>query len=163
MYEVLRVIHVLAGIFLGGATLFELLILNPGLRRVGPAIQGPLMAALSPILGPAAGLLSITLLGTGIAITLMQRSLPSLFTTAWGWAIIVSIVAVLAFIVNGAFGLVPTGNRLTKLVKSISGRPPTPEERQQMQGLSTRIDKLQNLQFAFVLIALATMIMIRFL
>ncbi len=86
MYETLRVIHVLAGIFLGGAYFFEILILRRSLRSLDSAIQRAVKVtiAIFPAMGMAHGLSSLVIVGTGIAITLMQRNLSSLLTSAWG-------------------------------------------------------------------------------
>lgn len=163
MYDILRAIHILSGVFVGGVTLFELFILNPRLRRLGPAIQSTVVGSLSPAMGPAMAVGSIVLLGTGIAITLMLRDLASLFTSVWGWGMIVATIAVLAFMVNGVVGVVPTASRLQKLSGSFAGRAPTAQESKQLQQLSAKMDKLQNLQIVFILVGLAIMVMGRFL
>jgi len=57
------------------------------------------------------------------------------------------------------FGLLtPTGIRLDRLGRSIEGRPPTPEEGQQLQYLSERVKKLSRVNFIFVAIAIVTMV-----
>ncbi len=84
MYTTLRLIHVIAGIFVGGTYLFLVPILEPRLKRLGPAIQGPVMSALMPILTPIMGASFVVLFGTGTAMTLMVRqgNLSQLVTTA---------------------------------------------------------------------------------
>ncbi|MBI4187772.1 MAG: hypothetical protein HY529_01040 [Chloroflexi bacterium] len=163
MYEILRAIHVLAGIFLGGVTMFELFILNPGLRRLGAATQGAVTGAITSVMSPAMGVSSVLLLGTGIAMALTGRDLASLAMTVWGWAMIITAIAMLAFLVNGLAGVMPTSNRIKKLAIIIAGRTPTAEEGQQMKQLSAKMDKLQNLQIVFVMVGLVLMISGRFL
>ncbi len=163
MYDVLRVIHVLAGILLGGALFFEIFILRRRLQSLGSAIERAVTVAISPAIGIAHGLSSLVIVGTGIAITLMQRNLSSLVTSAWGWAIILGTVATLGFIAVGITVHVPTGNRLENMSKSIKGRPPTPEESQTMHLLTARMDKYSNINFGFIIIALATMFAARLL
>ena len=165
MYTTLRLIHVIAGIFVGGTYLFLVPILEPRLRRLGPAIQGPVMSALMPILTPVMGLSFIVLFGTGTAMTLLirQGNLSQLVTTAWGWVILLGIIATIVICIVG-FGIItPTGIRMEKLGRSIEGRAPTPEEGQRLHQLSVRIEKLSRINFVFVVIALATMVISRYL
>lgn len=165
MYTTLRMIHVIAGIFVGGTYLFLVPILEPRLKRLGPAFQGPVMSALMPVLTPLMGISFIVLFGTGTAMTLMlgERNLTQLVTTAWGWDILVGIIATLAICVVG-FGIItPSGIRLAKLSHSIEGRAPSPEEGQRLQQLGERIQTLSRINFVFVVIAIVTMVIARYL
>ena len=165
MYTTLRLIHVIAGIFVGGTYLFLVPILEPRLKRLGPAIQGPVMSALMPILTPIMGASFVVLFGTGTAMTLMVRqgNLSQLVTTAWGWDILLGIIATIVIFIVGFGILTPTGIRMEKLGRSIEGRAPSPEEGQRLHQLSVRIEKLSRINFVFVLIALATMVIARYL
>src|SRR3972149_7447157 len=138
---VLRIVHVIFGIFVGGPYLFLVLILEPRLKRLGPAIKSPLMRSLSPVMTVAMGLSFIVLIGTGVAIVLILRSgsLNTLFASGWGWAVVIGLIATAGAFVVGFGMLTPTGIRLSKLGNSIKGRPPTTEEGQQMNRLSSRI------------------------
>ena len=164
MYTTLRLIHVLAGIFVGGTYLFLVPILEPRLRRLGPAISSPVMSALMPILTPVMATMFVVLFGTGTAMTLMVRqgNLGQLVTTTWGWVILVGIIATVAICVVG-FGIItPTGIRLEKLSRSIKGRAPKPEEGQRLHQLGAKIEKLSRINFVFVVIAIATMVIARY-
>ncbi len=164
MYTTLRLIHVIAGIFVGGTYLFLVPILEPRLRRLGPAISSPVMSALMPILTPVMGASFVVLFGTGTAMTLMirQGNLGQLVTTTWGWVILVGIIATLTICVIG-FGIItPTGIRLEKLSRSIKGRDPKPEEGQRLHQLSSKIEKLSRINFVFVVTAIATMVIARY-
>ena len=164
MYTTLRLIHVIAGIFVGGTYLFLVPILEPRLRRLGPAIQGPVMRAIVPILTPLMALSFIVLFGTGIAMTFLIRegNLSQLVTTAWGWVILIGIIATIAICIVGFGIIMPTGIRMEKLGQSIEGRAPTPEEGQRLHYLSTRIEKLSRINFVFIVIALGTMVISRY-
>ena len=165
MYTTLRMIHIIAGIFVGGTYLFLVPILEPRLKRLGPAIQGPVMSAIVPILTPIMGASFVVLFGTGTAMTLMLRqgNLSVLVTTAWGWDILVGIIATLVIFVVG-FGIItPTGIRLEKLSRSIEGRAPSPEEGQRLQSLGAKIETLSRINFVFVVIAIVTMVIARYL
>ena len=50
MYDVVRLFHLIFGIWIGGAYLFMVPILETRLKRLGPAFQGPVMQSLMPIL-----------------------------------------------------------------------------------------------------------------
>ena len=54
----LRVLHVIAGIYMAGSYLFLVPILEPTLKRLGPPIQSPVMRSLMPTLLPVNGALS---------------------------------------------------------------------------------------------------------
>jgi hypothetical protein len=107
----------------------------------------------------------IVIVATGIPMTFMARSssLGDLFTTAWGWIIVIGIIATIVAAIVGFGLIVPTGIRQGKLGASMAGRPPTPEEGQQLQGLSVKLEKLVRINFTFMAIALATMVIARYL
>jgi len=161
---VLRIVHVIFGIFVAGAYLFLVLILEPRLKRLGPAIQSPLMSSLSPVMTVAMGLSFIVLIGTGVAIVLILRSgsLNTLFASGWGWAVVIGLIATAGAFVVGFGMLTPTGIRLSKLGNSIKGRPPTTEEGQQMNRLSSRIATLSRWNFILIMLATASMISARY-
>jgi hypothetical protein len=161
---ILRVVHVVSGIYVAGSYLFLVPILEPRLKRLGSAIQSPVMRSLMPILTPVNGLSFIILLGTGVAMTLILRwgALNTLFVTGWGWAMIVGLVATVAASVVGFGILMPTGLRMERLGRSFEGRAPKPEEGQQIQQLSARVETLSRVNFALIMIALATMIISRY-
>ncbi len=162
---VLRIVHIFFGVFVAGYYLFMVPILMPRLKRLGPAIQGPVMQALMPILTPVMATTAFVIVGTGVAMTLILRqgNLGTLFTTGWGWAIIVGFVLTLAAIVL-AFGFItPAGLRADRLGRSIEGRPPTPDEAQQLGRLSTRIETLSRVNFVLIIIVLLAMLLARYM
>ncbi len=165
MYTTLRLIHIVAGIFVGGTYLFLVPILEPRLKRLGPAIQGPVMRAIVPVLTPFMALSFILLFGTGTAMTFLirQGNLSQLVTTGWGWVILTGIIATIVICIVGFGIIMPTGIRMEKLGQSIEGRAPTPEEGQRLHQLSARIEKLSRINFIFVVIAIATMVISRYL
>lgn len=162
--DVLRIVHVVFGIFLAGSYLFIVPILEPRLRRLGPAIQGPVMSALMPVLTPVMGTSFVIVLGTGVALVLGIRggSLNELFVTGWGWAMVIGLVATLGAIVVGFGLLTPRGIRMDKLGRSIKGRPPTPEESEQLRRLSAQVETLSRTNFVLVVVALVSMLIARY-
>ncbi len=162
---VLRIVHIVFGIYIAGSYLFMVPILEPRLKRLGPAFQGPVMRALMPILTPVNAISFIVIIGTGVAMTLIMRSgaLDTLFVTAWGWAIIIGLLATVAAVVVGFGFLMPTGFRMDKLGRSIEGRAPNPDEGKQLHQLSARVETLSRVNLVLILIALATMIASRYI
>lgn len=163
MYTTLQILHIIFGIFIGGSYLFLVPILEPRLKHLGPAIQGPVIRALMPILTPIYMVSFVIVFGTGIAMALItkQGSLGSLLTTAWGLDIVVGFIATTAAMVIG-FGIIaPTGMRMGKLGDSIQGRAPTPEEGQKLQQMSGKVDRLTRINFIVIMIALVTMVIAR--
>jgi putative copper export protein len=126
---ILRVLHIVFGTAWAGTIFFTTLFLEPRLKRLGPGIQNPVMGALMPVLTPAMMLSSIMVLGTGIALTLKLRwgMLDLLLSTAWGWAMVLSLVLTVAAMVIG-FGIMsPTGMKMEKLGKSMAVAHPHPK------------------------------------
>ena len=164
MDTTLRILHVVFGIFVAGTYLFLVPILEPRLKRLGPAIQGPVMQSLMPILTPVMGTSFVIIIGTGVAMTLRLRggALDTLFTTGWGWAMIIGLIATLGVVIIGFGFLTPTGIRMEKLGRSIEGRPPTPEEGQKLHQFSARVETLSRVNFVFIVIALVTMVLSRY-
>ncbi len=165
MYETLRMLHVVFSVYLVGSVTFMVLVLGPRLKRLGPTIQGPVMSALMPVMIPLNVISFIVIMATGIPMTFMARgsSLGDLFTTGWGLDIVIGIIATIAAAIVGFGIIVPTGMRQGKLGASIAGRAPTPEEGQQLQGLSKKLEKFTRINFTLVAIALATMVVARYL
>lgn len=161
----LRIVHVVFGIYIVGSYLFMVLILESRLKRLGPAIQGPVMRALMPILTPVNGISFGIIIGTGLALTFIMRSgaLNTLFTTTWGVAMIIGLAVTIAVLVIGFGFLMPTGKRMGKLGSGIEGRAPNPDEGKQLHQLSARVDTLSRVNLVLILIALATMIASRYI
>ena len=161
---VLRIVHILFGIYIAGSYLFLVPILEPRLKRLGPAIQGPVMRALMPILTPINAISFIIIIGTGVAMTLIMRSgaLNTLFVTAWGWAIIIGLAATVAAAVVGFGFLMPRGIRMDKLGRSIEGRAPNPDEGKQLERLSAQVETLSRVNLVLIVVALATMVASRY-
>jgi hypothetical protein len=161
---VLRIVHIFFGVFLAGYYLFMVPILMPRLKRLGPAIQGPVMQALMPILTPVMATSAFVIVGTGVAMTLILRqgNLGMLFTTGWGWAIITGLVLTIAGAVVGFGFITPRGLRMERLSRSIEGRAPKPDEAQQLGRLSAQIETLSRINFVLIVIVLLAMLLARY-
>jgi uncharacterized membrane protein len=161
---IVRLVHVLFGVFWVGSVLFTVLILKPRLARLGPAYEKPVMGAIMPRVVPAmfASAFIVFISGTIITFTMRAGDLGSLLTTGWGLMIFVGILATLGAMSVGLGGLTPTGMKLAKISDELNGQPPTPEQAATLTRLGRRMDRLERVDFALVLLALATMPLARF-
>lgn len=161
----LRLLHIIFGVYVVGSYLFMVPILEPKLKRLGPAIQSPVMRALMPVLLLVNGISFIVLIGTGVAMILVMRSgaLSSLFVTGWGWSMIIALIATVAVTIIGFGVIAPTGMRMEKMGRAMEGRAPRPEEGRQLEHLSARVDTLTRINFALILVAFATMLASRYI
>lgn len=160
----LRVLHIVFGVFWVGTTFYLVLILLPRLRALGPTIQNPVMQALGTVQIPYMVTSAIITILSGVALTLIMRwgTLYTLFTTGWGWSMVISFVTTLGAAIIGFGIVIPTGRRLEALGNSIRERPPKPEEAQQLGQLSARMGTLMVTNFVLLLIAVGTMAVARF-
>ena len=161
----LRVLHILFAVFWVGSVFFQMLILEPRLKALGPQVQQPVMAAIMPLLVPAMVLSGVIVFTTGTLMTLTLRSgmLDTMLTSGWGLAMLTGAVATVGAMVVGLGGLTPTGIRLGRLGKQLNGQPPTPAQAATLTRLSHRMDVLGRADFALVFIALVSMSLARFL
>ena len=165
MNTTLRLIHIVFGVFVGGTYLFMTPILEPVLKKLGPAVQGPVMQAIMPILTPAMATSFTGLIVTGFIMTAQERGLDSLFNSGWGIDILIGLIATVVVMIVGFGILMPTGMKLEKAGKAAKeeGRPPTPEEVQVLGQLAGKIEKLTRINFAFVSIGIITMLIAPYL
>lgn len=162
-FVVLRLIHILFGVFWAGTAIFLATILEPRLRKAGPQVMQPVMGALMPILTPAMMLAGTVTIVFGAVLTLRLRSghLDTFFDAGWGVAILIGFVASVAAFTSGMITS-STGKRLAKLGASIAGREPTPVEMAQMQKLGKRLTMLTRTSAVMVTVAVGTMAAARF-
>ncbi len=160
----MRILHIVFSIFWVGTAFFTVAILTPRLKALGPRIQSPVMKAIMPVMMPHMFISSTITVLSGIVLTLVMRggALGALFTTGWGWSMIVGFITSLAAAVI-AFGVViPLAKRQAAFASSIEGRPPSPEEGKQLGQLGAKIGALTRNNFVLVIIATITMAIARF-
>ena len=163
--SIIRLLHVLLGVFWVGSVLFTVLILKPRLAKLGPNFEKPVMGALMPRVVPAMFASAVIVFITGSILTFNMRAgdLGSLLTTGWGLMISLGIVATLAAMSVGLGGLTPTGIKMGKISDQLNGQPPTPTQAATLARLGRRMDLLERVDFVLVLLALATMPLARFM
>ena len=108
--------------------MFMAVILEPRLRALGPAIQGPVMAALTPVLIPVMLIsATITLVSGGYLTEKLWVDTDYFFDSGWGRAMLIGIIATVLAYASG----VTTSFQSKKMLRmgaAIQGRPPAPEE-----------------------------------
>lgn len=164
----LRILHIVFGVFWVGTIFFMVIVLEPRLRALGPAIRTPVMHALIPVMALFMMVSSLITIGSGVAIALVMwwgiygwDMFSLFFTTGWGWAILIGFVAsIAAFILGGSVTM--AGRRIRSLAGIMAGSSPNPEEARQLERLSARIMVLSRTEFVLLLITVAAMAAARF-
>lgn len=164
-YEVilLRLLHIIFGVFWAGSAIFIAFILQPRLKILGPNIQSQVMRALLPVMGPALVTSAIVTIiaGTALALRLQWGNLGSFLNTGWGLAMLLGLLTSIGAITSGITMLLLT-RKLLGLKTTIGERTPTDKETDQLQYLSKRLPRLARSTAIMVIIALFTMATARF-
>jgi hypothetical protein len=159
MIYVLRLVHIISGVFWVGSVMFTSLLLAPTLRALGPG-AGPVMNQLVkvrklPIVMMLSGILTM-IAGLWLFLIDMSVSQGAFMRTGSGMTFSIGAVfAILAFAVGMAVNL-PTSKRLAAIGAAVAGRggPPNAEEQAEMQRLNGRMTTAS--QIVMVLLVLAT-------
>jgi uncharacterized membrane protein len=165
---VLRIVHIVAGVFWVGAALVMFLFLQPAASEVGPA-SSPLMMNLSQkrrlpdiVLG-AAGL-------TIVAGLLMYLKVSNGFEADWigsayGVAITIGSLCAIAAVVLGASIVRPSMLAVAGIGREVaaSGAPPSPEQAARIQELQARARATGGLIVPLLLLAVVAMASARYL
>lgn len=165
---VLRIVHILAGVFWVGAALTTLLFIQPTAREVGPA-AGPFMLHLAGrkrlidfVLGAAgltvlAGLLMYWRVSGGLD--------PDWIGSAPGISLTVgSLCAIAALAIAGSI-VRPTIMTTVAIGNAVaaSGAPPTPEQATQLQALQHRSHAVGKVIVPLLIVAVIGMAAARYL
>ena len=143
--------------------MFLVLILEPRLRALGPAIQRPVMGSVAKIMGPAMGGSGFLTIAAGLTLffRLERGGLDRLFDDGWSVAIFIGfLTSIVAYILGIVLGI--TTARLGALGRSIGDRPPTPEEGGQLARLSGRSLMLGRALATLLIVAVGAMASARF-
>jgi uncharacterized membrane protein len=158
---VLRLIHVLSGVFWAGSAIFFAILLIPAVGDAGEA-GGRVMGALAErklprVLGAASGLTVLSGLlmywrdSNGFSNGFMSSGPGIMFTTG--------ALAALATLVTGGAIVGRATTRLAELGKAVaaSGGKPTPEQGAEMGALSARVAKFGKINAVLLVIAVICM------
>ena len=159
----MRILHIVFGSFWVGATVFNVLILEPRLRRLGPGHLNPVMGAIMPVVVPAMISSGLIVIFTGFVLTFtLWGTLADLFTTTAGLVLLVGTVTSIGSAVVGLSILTPSGIRITTISKNLAGREPNAGELTELKRLSRRMETFTRVNFLFLVIALVTMSIMRY-
>jgi uncharacterized membrane protein len=162
---ILRIIHILSGIFWAGTAFFFVLFFEPTIKAAGPAggtVMGrltltrfPMVMALSSILTVVAGFLMYWLDSGGFQVNWISTP-PGVAMT------IGSLAGILAFLLGGAVQM-PASARMAVLQKEIqtAGGTPAPSQMEEMRVLQERISNASRRGAALMTIAVLGMAMAR--
>lgn len=167
LLNLLRFVHVVAGILWAGAAISYLFFVKPSVKSIGAAgpqfMQNLMERRKYPIFMVSTSLL--TVLAGGALYWIISGGL----NLAWiksgpglGFTI-GSLVALVAFLL-GTFGIGPTAGQISTLGGQIaaSGQGPTPEQGRKMQSLEKKMSSIENMEFVLLAISLLTMATARY-
>jgi uncharacterized membrane protein len=167
LMAVLRIIHVVAGVFWVGSAIFVAGILLPTLQAVGPS-AGPVMEHLVQVRRLPVRLMIAMALVILSGIALYWKDSAG-FQSVWmrsGPGTVFGLGALLG-IAGGVVGMAtsaPAGRRLTALTTAIKARgtPPTPDELAEIQRLQARLRSAGVLVAVLLVLATAAMAVARY-
>ena len=110
MYETMRILHIIFGVYFGGMYIFTALLLFPRLHRLGFKIERSVWSAIS-VASPINAFSAIIIIGTGVVMTfqLQGGDISKLLTTGWGVTIFIGSLAALIATLIGFILLMPKG------------------------------------------------------
>ena len=167
MIYVLRIVHIVAGVFWVGSVIFGAIVLAPALRAVGPG-AGPVMNQLVKVRKMPI-LMMISAFATMIAgiwlLMIDSAGQPGVWmrsgtgrTFAIGGAL-----AIVAFVLGMAVNM-PVSKRLAAIGEAAGARggPPTPEEQAEMKRLQGRMSVASQAVTLLLLLATGAMAIARY-
>jgi uncharacterized membrane protein len=164
---VLRIVHILAGVFWVGSALLIFFFLQPAAREVGPA-AGPLMTHLSQ----RKRLPDVTLAAAGLTILagllMYWRDSggfdPDWIGTAFGITITVGSVSAIAAVALGASVVRPSMKKAGAIAQAAATTGgPTPEQGAEIQALQQRVSAIGNIVTPLLVLAVIAMAAARYL
>lgn len=168
MMIVLRVLHILLGIFWAGGAFFAAMFLVPSVKAAGPA-GGPVMKQLMevrkfPMYAMAFGLVTVI---SGLWMYFLNNSVSggSFARSHAGMAYGLGAVAAILTMVVGGVVMGPTSAKMAKLGGEIAakGGPPSPEQAQMMKTYQDKLAFGSRLASGLLLVTVITMALGRYL
>jgi uncharacterized membrane protein len=158
---VLRIVHIVAGVFWVGAVLLTFFFLQPAAREIGPA-AGPLMTHLAEkkhlpdVTNAAAGL---TLLAGALMYWRVSDGFdPDWIGSSYGIGITVGAVSAIVAMALGARIIGPSLRRAGAIAQQAAAAgAPTSEETAEIQALQQRVRAVSNVVVPLLILAVAAM------
>ena len=167
MIFVLRLVHLIGGVFWVGSVMFAAVLLAPSMRALGPG-AGPVMNQLVKV--------------RKMPMILMASSFATIVAGLWLFMINISATegefmrtgAGMTFGIGGALAIVgliigmavnaPTSKRLAAFGTAAAARggPPSPEEQAELQRLQGRLSTASNIVTALLVLATGAMAIARY-
>jgi uncharacterized membrane protein len=154
---VLRILHIISGVFWAGAAVYLTVVLEPKLRQIGGNVERDVLQAISKLNSYwITGSAIVTILAGFVLISRTPgRSFDQLFTNGWGTAIGIGLIASLAaFFLSGMVGA-----STAKLRRGLAGGSASAEV---IAKLQARIATGSRINAVLVLIAVGTMAAARY-
>ncbi len=163
MYDILRFLHIIFGIYVGGMYIFMTWMLVPKLRKLGPDIERSVFRSVMSVASPAGAVSFIALFITGVWMTLLIKGgdIGSIFTTAWGIWIFIGFVASVIAAILGFGVLMPKGLRMEKILKASDKGKLSKETSVQVDGIISRLLSIEKINFFLVMVAILSMMIAR--
>jgi uncharacterized membrane protein len=167
LLNLLRFVHVVAGILWAGAAVSYLFFVKPSVKAIGATgphfMQNLMERRKYPIFMMSTSLL--TILAGGVLYWFSSGG----FNAAWmasgpGIGFTIGSVASLVAFLAGGMGVGPTSEKMAALGGQIatSGKGPTPEQVVQMEVLEKRLNLAEQIDFIMLVIAMLTMATARY-
>jgi hypothetical protein len=159
---VLRIVHILAGVFWVGAALTTILFLQPTAREVGPA-AGPFMAHLAGkkrLVDWVLRAAGVTILAGALMYWRVSGGLDwDWITSAYGISLTIGALCAIAAFSLGLSVVRPTIMATLAIGREVaaSGGPPTPEQGAQLQALQKRGQAVGRIIVPLLVIAVGGM------
>ena len=158
---VLRIVHILAGVFWVGSAILIFYFIQPAAREVGPA-AGPLMTHLAT----KKRLPDVTLWAAGVTILaglLMYWRVsggfdPDWIGSAYGLSITIGAISAIVAVSLGASIVRPSMLRAGEIAQAAAAAGgPTPEQGAEIQALQQRVRAVGNVVTPLLIFAVAAM------
>ena len=100
---IMRILHIVPGVVWVGSAFFTAFILNPRLRALGPDLETQVTASINKVWGPVVhGSATITIIvGFLLISSTPGREFGDLFSSHWGWAIGIGMIAAFVALLFG--------------------------------------------------------------
>jgi uncharacterized membrane protein len=166
-FLILRLVHIVGGVFWVGAGLLMLFFIAPTVRILGAEGQAFMQGfmrhsnygramAISSLLTTVSGVLLFVRMSGGVNSAWMQSTSAAVLSVG-------AVAGFLAFAVGmGVIG--PAAVRLARVGEAlaVAGGPPSPEQGSQIRRLQVRVDRAQQYEVVLMVIALGGMALARY-